>query len=555
MALAKKEVWAWVLLAAAVVTLNCVRYQGPLVFDDSYQYISIAENIAGGNGIRTSIVHFDEERRHGELPAPVTWFPAGYPIAISLLALIGFSPMWAGFVLSGASLCTVVWVTAWLCGWYQLTAVATRLVLFCMILNTATLQYSSAVLSEALYTALSVGAIALLAFVSERTGKAGQAHRVGLWALCGLLIGVSCWVRYAGYFLYASLGVYLAIEVVFRRRRDLRGPIAAVVAATIPLAALLLRNVALAGNWRGGNTKAVFMSAAVVARKVVGAVYQLFFGTLRLQELGIPEALVVLALGVTGVLAIWIALKNRKAIVSGLKERPSLLPVVVYLSVYFGALLYLSFFSVAGISDRYCYPMLALLFLLIGMGITLVAPHMGRSGMGRATVASAALLLGCYLFLNVRDILRPLRSGSAFLNRQIAEYLEAPMASGESLRSWIDANMPAEAHIIAADGQATAHVLHRKAVSLVSHEYSPQNWEGPQMLELMTGFQADFLILYRGTPSRAAPEVQAESEFLTALAEGRQAPDWLHLAAENPHVKIFRRSGLGVPQANIGEVR
>ena len=79
MGLAKREVWAWLLLAAAAVSVNTVRHSGPIVSDDSFQYLSIAENLADGNGIRTSIVHFDQERSHGEIPAPVTWFPAGYP--------------------------------------------------------------------------------------------------------------------------------------------------------------------------------------------------------------------------------------------------------------------------------------------------------------------------------------------------------------------------------------------------------------------------------------------------------------------------------------------
>jgi hypothetical protein len=57
----------------------------------------------------------------------------------------------------------------------------------------------------------------------------------------------------------------------------------------------------------------------------------------------------------------------------------------------------------------------------------------------------------------------------------------------------------------------------------------------------MTVFDADFLILYPEVPSSPASEVQNESTFLTALAQGRE-PSWLRLAAENPFVKVFRRT-------------
>jgi hypothetical protein len=109
------------------------------------------------------------------------------------------------------------------------------------------------------------------------------------------------------------------------------------------------------------------------------------------------------------------------------------------------------------------------------------------------------------------------------------------------LLRWIDANVPPDANLFAAYGQATAHVLSRKTVSLVAREYSTQSWEAPQMRELMAEFQGDFLILYSGTPSDAAPAAQAESKFLTALMEGQQQPDWLRLAAENRYTKVFQR--------------
>jgi hypothetical protein len=537
----KKEAWGWALLAFVVVLLNCVRLGGPVVADDSFQYLSMAENLAAGNGIRTSIVHFDTERSHGEMPAPMTWFPAGYPAAMAALSLIGVPRHWAGFAISGVSLSALVLIMAWLCSWYRLSVFATRLVLFLLILNSWTLLYSSGVLTEPVFTAMSIGAIAVLAAVSEQTGKQGQPGRIGLWALCGLLIGISCWARYAGVFLYASLGLFLAIEALFRGRRDLRGPIVAVLTATIPLAVLLLRNVLLVGNWRGGNSIDSSTSIPEIVKEFIITVYELFFGELVRARFGVAEVLVVLSAGVCGIIAIRTALKHREAIARDLAGRPSLLPVLTYVGVCIGALVYLSFFSQLGFSYRYCYPFLPLLLLLIGVLVTVAAPDAKRSLSGRGAFAAAVALLGCYVFLNVRNTLQPWSGGSLFADRRVAEYFEAPMPSGKSLRSWLEANVPADRTIAAANGQATAHALGRKTVSLIAHGNSAYTWGEREVQEVMTRFHANFLILYPQTPSRPAPQVQNESEFLGALAEGRKTAEWLLLAAENPFVKVFRR--------------
>ncbi len=548
--LAKREVWAWLLLAVAAVSVNNVRHGGPIVSDDSFQYLSIAENLAEGNGIRTSIVHFDQERSHGEIPAPVTWFPAGYPAAIALLLLVGLPPVWAGLAVSAASLCATVLATAWFCSWYRLSALATRLVLLFTIVNALAVLFGSAVLTESLYTALSVGAVAILAALSGKAATSGEGRRLGLWALCGLLIGFACWVRYAGLFLYASLGLFLAMDVVFRRRRELAGPIVAVVAATVPLAALLIRNSYLSGSWRGGNNKAVVHSLVSVVKKFVGAAYQLPFGTLSLDEFGVPEALVVLSAGVCGVLVLWMAFRHRGPIVQRLSERPTLLPVLSYLGVYFGAMVYLSFFSVVGISDRYCYPLWPLLLLLGGLLMTFVAEQMGRSTKDRILVASAVTLLGCYLFLNAREWIRPPRSSSIFGDRRIAGYLDAPMDSGQGLRTWIEKNLSGDTNIVVAgEGQATGYVLHRKTVSLVSREYSKQVWEAPQVLDLMNQFHADYLIVYADMSESLASEAQDESKFLTGLARGQKPPEWLDLAAQNSFARVFRLEAASSPQA------
>ena len=195
------------------------------------------------------------------------------------------------------------------------------------------------------------------------------------------------------------------------------------------------------------------------------------------------------------------------------------------------------------------------MLLLIGLLVTLLVPPMSGAGTDRIALASAVVLLGCYVFLNARNTLFPWGGESIFADRRVAEYLDAPMASGASLRSWIEANMPGDRSIVAANGQATAYVLHSKMVSLVGQDNSDYDWGEPRVLQVMTQFDAEFLILYPGTPSRDAPDVQTESKFLGGLVADEKYADWLDLAAENVYVRVFRRNGLAERGASRSKAR
>lgn len=586
MRLSKQEVIAWALVALSIVSLNAARYGSPIVSDDSFQYMSIAENLAQGNGIRTSIVHFDQERSHGELPAPVTWFPPGYPALIALVMLAGVSALWAGFLVSSISLCVLIPITLWLCRWYGLSLPASRLVVFCLIANGTAITFSSAVVTEPLFTAFSTASMAMLLAASSESRKEQPGRGLGLWALCGLSMGLSCWVRYAGLFLFISVAFYLALDVVLRRRQNLRGPFLALATAALPIAVLLGRNLYLVGDWRGGNSKETLRSGLEVGKQLVVSVYRLFFGAIRADRLGVAEFLLAFVGAACAFVVLRSLLQHRERVAGELKDRPGLLPLATYLAVYMGMMLLVAFSAPPALTARLCYPLLPLVLVLVGLLVTLAAPSEGDSHSHRLSrlpasreaadslearkvvtvppraravpiraaarpegvfpqprmvVASALTVVVGYVFLNVRDTLRPAFSDSVFLNRRVSEFLEAPTPSGEPLKTWVQSNIPAGANIVATFGLATGHVLRRKTVSLVGSEYSTQEWDEPHLRDLMLQFHADFLILYPETSTHPAPDVQKESPFLSSLARGEDPPDWLRRVARNPHIMVLQR--------------
>lgn len=75
----------WCALLLGLVAFNMSPQWHPVQSNDNYQYLSIASNFERGYIGQTSLIYFDEERRHGTIPAPMATFPVGYPAMIAAL--------------------------------------------------------------------------------------------------------------------------------------------------------------------------------------------------------------------------------------------------------------------------------------------------------------------------------------------------------------------------------------------------------------------------------------------------------------------------------------
>lgn len=546
--ISRTEILFWLLLSVAVIALNVWRYGGPFISNDGAQYLSVAENIAKGEGIRTSIVHYDQERSHGELPAPSTTFPPGYPVAVALLSLTGLSLESAGLLVSALAFLALIPLVCTLASWLELGTVAARCVLLALVANYLASIQSSKTESESLFTLFTIGAVMFLIRCAEQV-QAARSKPLDLrwrdWILAGLLVGLAYWVRYAGLFLFATVGLLALAALYLLPRRHALKPLAAGGIAASMIALLIWRNIAYTGSWKGGNTKQVFNPVLGFLKTAVASLYQLFLGQLVLDRLGILEALFALGALAVGVIALLkLAPALRTARPQG-RVRATLFVVPAFIGVYYAAFVYLGLFSVISYSARMFYPILPLVLLLLAWALSEAWKRIPRATWPRtAFAAGLALVMSTYCAINFRDILgSQTTSGSSISkHRRIAKRFEAATPQGEPLRAWFEQNVPAGDPIVSTDGQSTAYALQRKAVSLVSAEYSNQVWSEPAVRQVMDEFGSDVLILYPDSGAGSDP-VQAESEFLTALLQG-EVPPWLTVAAENSQVKIFRRAEL-----------
>ena len=522
--LRRVEILLWCLLYAILVASLLYRLGGPRLSNDSYQYLSEAENIAEGNGLSTSVAHFDTERTSGQLPTPLTTFPPGYPLAIAVVAKMGFASETAGLIISLASftmLAPLIVCSASLLG---LSAAATRIVLFLLLCNATATWYATFVTTESLFVALSFGALVCLLWYERGVSWAP--------ALGNILVGCAYWVRYAGLFLFAAVAVYFVWGAYRRRDRGALTALSWVAVSATMIGALMFRNKIVTGTWKGRDMRVIDASSVGVLKQFCASTYHLFFGQSMATRLNPLQ----ITLGIGLILLATLLARGASGLVSGAALGDSFRKarlLLTYVAVYNAALIYLASVHVISLDIRFFYPLLAVYLVLCGLVFDKLWISKAARSARPAWVICLLILSASYWGINFED---------PMARRWLSPHLAVQeIFADKDLRAWFDSHVRYDMTIVATNGQATSYALKRRTVSLVSSHFSNQHWDEDEIYGLMRRYNASFLIIYPGLDTDV-DSVQEESRFLKALAKGYQ-PQWLQIAAKNSRVLIFQRSG------------
>ena len=518
-----REMLLWTLVAVLVFAGLALHFRA-IDCNDGYQYISIAENISNNGRIATSLVHFDTERAHAQLPAPVTWFPPGYPAAIFLVSKVGIAREVAAETISILAVALVTLLLARLCSAIGCGANATRLAVFFWISSSYAVEYSRTISSEALFTATVTAAVLLLVASDQSVQERGAAPITLVWAF--VLVGLSACVRYAGYFIFCAFLVYALLLLSTRVRRKIV-VLASLAAGGGIIAGLLLRNFLVSSTWQGSNNTPFSTPVLETARAGVGGFIKLIFGDVARTSILLP------AIGGCAILLLGVVTVRARG---PLRFGRSLYVVAGVLCVYCALMFYAGLRTPISFGARMFFPVLPLILAILSRFIA-QALRTARSGpQHRAVVTCIAAFAICYVVTNARsDFLPPLSSPAAAARRQLAR----PDDHGRPLWEWIDGHTGPQTVLVAAEGQAAGYVLHRPTVSLVEHRFSQVNWTETQVRQTMAVFRARYLLVFPGANRDDAPS-EYESSFLLSLLH-RQSPAWLQIAESSPEVIVYEK--------------
>jgi Dolichyl-phosphate-mannose-protein mannosyltransferase len=451
---------------------------------------------------------------------------------------MGFNYETAALIVSLASF---VLVTAGL--WHLMrvldpTRWAARAAVLCWLINSYALSTSVAAVSEPLFTVFS---LATLLFLVNADEKYASTHNGMYWVGSAVMAGASYWVRYAGILWGLTCVTLLVVQIAARGKRDIplrRSAILAVTALLVLLvffAPVIIRNVTLIGNWRGGNT---VPGATPVPELVIATpriLHHLLFGDGTSSQLRVPMLLVSIGLvGMVGACLVW--LRATAPFQQVLSWRPPLTKAGIVLAaflIYSFGIAAIAARSVISYSPRMYTPVLPHLIALITCGVAFLIRRLPAGNYSRSvSIAMVVCLLSGYGIANV--ISRTSVGPDAYEKTEKA--LLEPDETGRPLKQRIEQELTRGEVIAATNGQAAGYVLQHPTISLVGQPYSRMNWTASTVRAELIRFGANHLLVFRDA---ALDPVIQESPFLGELATGK-APAWLPLACLNRDVYVYR---------------
>lgn len=518
------EILLWCLATLALAAIQLIRTSGPRLSHDSYQYLNIAGHLASDGTARTSMVHFDDERAQGCIPAPVNHFPIGYPALLAGVHLLGMNLGTAAVAVSTVSLAGVTFLIAVLAGWLGFHVWETRLALFLWCANSHVPELSVSVITEPVFMLVMLGAIALLV-KGEMTGRGIEI------AAAGVLTGLTYWLRYAGLLLVAAVGLYGAFRILQNRQRKFW--LAALAATGAIVGAGMLRSLLQTGVWQAGDKRDRLHPVLEVLRTFVRAIHHVLLGDGTVFWLG----LFVLSGGV--LVAALLVITNRSGRVPWFASFPA--PLWFLGVAYSVGMFYLGIVSTISFGSRMFFPLLPVLVLWISACAVAAARMMTGPTRRRALLAAFVVSTAGYVWLNARSLAQPLAPAP---HEGVALWLGRPMENGLTVRQWMERHLAPGQTLVASEGQALAYVTGYPVVSLVGNAFSAQRWEEDAVRGVMQHYSAPYLVVFPFASPDQIP-VQSQSALLARLSHRGRAdtPEWLNLVADNGMARVFYCAG------------
>jgi len=523
---------AWCLLALGAALAQIPSGGAPHIYLDSCQYLSAAGHLRSTHRMETSLVHFDTERSHGTIPAPLTWFPPGYPAAIALVSLAGGGIERAALGISMAAFALVAGLLWSLMRALDAPGWAARAAVLCWLANSNARTYSVAAMSESLFTLAGLASILfLVALASKSDGVGTGVCRIGAMALAGL----SYWVRYAGILWVAACLTIVWADFRRRKKGERFGgtAVAATGVAVVSIAPLAIRNTMLVGDWRGGNNTPFSISPVRLAINGIRAFIHTVLGNGTARQL-VPAAAIAFV-GIVGicVVALMRPPKSPSAVLEARRPTEGWWVLLAASSIYLGGIAAIAFRSVISYDSRMYLPVLPQLIALCVTGVDLAIRRVPQNGWLRSAGPGIAvcLLLG-YCVANGLSGVRRRADGLQETQRALME----ADATGLSVERRLGRELEPGEAIAATNGQMAGYILRRRTLSLVGLPYGRMPWNEHTLRTEMSRFGTRYLLVFRDA---ALDPVVQQSQLLAALGDGRATP-WLRLVSSTRDLCLYR---------------
>jgi DNA-dependent RNA polymerase auxiliary subunit epsilon len=517
-----------VILWAAITQLVTT----PGVSNDLTQILTVARNIANGNGVVSDTVYYQEHHDINQIPVPQTVFPPGQPAIIAMLMKCGLPMTLATQLVSGSAFVLIavcVFFLAGQCGASNEVSLVTAVLWLCVVLAWSNMVARK---SDVPFTALTMLSACLL--------LRDNGRQVRNAIVAGIVAAIALTVRYAGLFFMTAVGVTLLVDWLSRRTRlQFKTLIGFCVPAGAMCAALFWRNYSLVGDIKGGNNYAIEKPFIEIVRNMyrqMSSISGLDYA--RLTTGGIAEWLMLLAAAM-GI--VWL-FRSRKIfpdvsreMLSAVRDNRALLlsffyPVLTVLMLYV-----LETKSQPGSRDRMYLAAIPFLFC----GLARVGQAIGNHGpqslfRGVFGGAVVVMLLGQANVAYERFGLERHEDHWYFLEVVV----ERPLGdeSAQTLREFLSQRISHKHPLLVNEPQRTGELLQVPVVGLPSTLYTPETWTADPVRKVVDKYNIEYVICFTDAGSL---EYEQDVVFFNELAAGN-VPDWLEAHYEDEMFQVYR---------------
>ena len=495
----------WTVIGAALGIATPANPVG--LTNDGAQYLSAARNLRAGEGFATSILYFDEHYVTGKLPAPQTVWPPGYSAILAGFTALGLTEDGASRAVGIVALAAILAITCALTLRLTGSAIASSLASIWVAGVTEFLFYVRTPNTDLLFVALVLGALACVA------GPAGASWQ--RWLMAGLLGAAAVYVRYAGVFLFATLGIWALRSprhAVTPRERGT--PLLALIPGGVLIALLMLRNLLLIGNLKGGNSKTVMQPLSGLLRTTFESLVD-GLGGASLTDLRAGGTTAFLAaLGLAALLAgtatLTLAMRNLrlvKGVVTGLGV------LLIFSFVYLAGVIAISRGTMLTFGLRYLLPLLPCLVVVV------VAAGWTGGRAARAGALATSLLAAI--------------AGIGAFERRWDSRVRLATRPDAALVEWARSRAPGAPLLAIGLSQADALRLGGGVLVVPQSYFTARAWDAEELRSVAQQFGVQQVIVVKQRPGLPTyPGIAAE------LIRGR-ALDWLTPADETSTARIL----------------
>ncbi len=514
------------LILLSIFATQLIINNGPIIKNDSYQYISVANNFLEGHFAKTSIVHFNFERSHTTLPAPITTFPFGYSLLITPLLALGIPGILAASLFSMLASIGVLILLNRFSRNHVLPISINWALLGLYTFNAAAIIFSISALTEATFTFVSFWAILNLIEGNKALIEDKPYQKKLLFGF--LLVGISYWIRYAGIFLCLSVVIFQTLVWLSIKTRNSLTAVFYSLTSCVWIIIGFFRNWILVGNWKGGNEKPISNNLIDILDGFLSSSFHLIFGPyLDFDFDFFPILCTATIFIVYAIAAHYLKHQERKSDIS-------LAFLCLYVSLYSVGLIYAGTTTVISFGPRMFVPLIPCFLAIFALTLKLALTNIETFRFNRQFRWFLVFNFIGYCLVNISS----LNQTSLAPHFPVLAALQSENISGETIFDYIN-KTDEDTVFIANKGQPLGHVIQRSIISLVSSEYSQYEWNELNLISQAKIFNAKYLILFN--QNYLASQVVRDNQFLRRLVEGHHPP-WLELVLKNDKICLYKIS-------------